>query len=207
MTVTFINKPAGQFAALTAKVSDAAPMPPVISAGTLRNDLLPGFSVGMVPLSTLVPAHHPVRKPSQRQVARVARSIRRFGFRNPVMLGKDCEIIDGHIRVEAARRLGLKEIPCITVEDLSNADISLLRITQNRLQERGDWDEQALKIEFAFLLEFEPDLTVTGFDAPEIDRLLVLDDLGLDEADPLGLFAGHRFAEHQVVFGFCHSAE
>lgn len=158
---------------------------PSDSRSAERNDLQPEFKVEMVQLISLVRALHPVRKLSQRQVNRAVRSIQRFGFRIPPILGKGFEIIDGHVRVEAARRLGLKAIPCIIADDLSDVKIRALRIALNKLGERGEWDEQALKIEFAFLLEFEPDLSVTGFEAPEIDRILVLDDLGSDEADPL----------------------
>ncbi|MDI3338874.1 DNA methyltransferase [Defluviimonas aestuarii] len=192
MTITVINKPSDTApGAVPAPAASASAVPDesvdvsTKSPGTLRNDLLPDLTVGMVPLSTLVSARHSVRKMSQPQVARVARTIRRFGFRNPVLLGRNCEIIDGHIRVEAARRLGMKEIPCVVAGDLSEEGIRFLRVALNRIQERGDWDEQALKFEFAFLLEFEPDLAVTGFEAPEIDRLLVLDDLASNEADPL----------------------
>jgi DNA modification methylase len=192
MGVTFINKPGGpapcagdatlsEMAVVSAKNGDTPAQP----AATLRNDLLPCITVEMVPLNTLVVAHNPVRKLRTAQVARTARSIRRLGFRDPVLIGKEGEIIDGHTRVEAARRLGLEKVPCIIAEDLSPDEIRLLRIALNRVQERGEWDERALKLELAYLLEFEPDLTVTGFEAPEIDRLLVLDDSGDDEADPL----------------------
>ncbi len=194
MGVTFINRPATKgpdtepedlATKAAAKTSGKGNEPAKVTPKKLRNDLLPEVMVKTVPISELVSARHPVRKPSKNQLARVARSIRSVGFCNPPLIYKDGEIIDGHIRVEAAKFLGLKEIPCIIAEDLSEEEIIIVRIAVNRIQERGEWDEQALKLELAFLLEFEPDLTVTGFDAPEIDRILVLDDLGPDETDPL----------------------
>ena len=112
-----------------------------------------------------------------------------MGFRVPPLIRNDGEIIDGHKRVEAARSLEIKEIPCIVVDDVTEDEVSLIRIAVNRVQERGAWDEPALKLELAYLLEFEPDLTVTGFEAPEIDRLVVLDDVGSDEEDPLDKLA------------------
>ena len=156
---------------------------------TLHNDLLPEFTVETRKLGTLVTAKKSVRKTSKRQVARVARAIRALGFRNPPLVGEDGEIIDGHTRVEAARAVGLKEIPCIVVGDLSEQEIQLLRIALNRIQERGEWDEPALKMEMVYLLEFEPDLTVTGFEAPEIDRLVILDDAETGEPEPLDKLA------------------
>ncbi|MGK7653926.1 ParB N-terminal domain-containing protein [Roseovarius sp. B08] len=146
---------------------------------------MPNVIVETIPISKLVSAKQRVRKVSKRQIARAARSISSFGFCDPPLIGKEREIIDGHIRVEAARSLGLKEILCIIAEDLSDEEIRLLRIAVNRIQERGEWDEPALKLQIAYLLELETDLTVTGFEAPEIDRLVVLDDVGSDEANPL----------------------
>lgn len=193
MTVTFINAPksmqpksgaepdAAQNGVSAAKVVEG----PINKAAALRNDLTPEIKIEIVPLSSVALARHPVRKQSKGQISRATRSIQRFGFRDPILLGKDFEIIDGHVRVEAARRLGFTAIPCIIASDLSDDDIRVLRIAKNRIQERGEWDEQALKLEFAFILEFEPDLTVTGFEDQEVDRILILDDHGPDEADPL----------------------
>lgn len=193
MTARSRNKPPGAGSRLAEEDT-----PPEIHAGMTgglgasggiadkrRNDLAPTLKFEMAKVCDLKPAHHPVRQPSTRQVARATQSIRRFGFRDPVLLGTGLKIIDGHVRVEAARKLGLAEIPCIIADDLSEEEIRLLRIALNRIQERGEWDEAGLKLEFSFLLEFEPDLSVTGFDAPEIDRILVLDDLGPEEANPL----------------------
>lgn len=194
MVVNFITKPTAknpntetECAAKTAgtQTSGKGAEPAKTASKKLRNDLLPKLTLETVPISHLVSARHPVRKTSNSQIARVARIIRSVGFRDPPLIGKDREIIDGHIRVEAARSLGLKEILCIIAEDLSDEEVRLLRIAVNRIQERGEWDEPALKLELAYLLEFEPDLTVTGFEAPEIDRLIVLDDVDTDEANPL----------------------
>ena len=231
MGITFINKPTGKGSDIDLKDAvtkaadaiDAKKVEPVaIAKKKLRNDLLPEFKVETRKLSTLTTAKHPVRKSSKRQIARVASSIRAMGFRDPALITKDGEIIDGHIRVEAARRLGLEEIPCIIVEDLSEEEIRILRIALNRIQERGEWDENALKLEMTYLLEFEPDLTVTGFEAPEIDRLLVLDDIGSEQTDPLDMLAGlpdpnetavarpgdlYHLGAHRVLCGNARSME
>ncbi|NOD36627.1 MULTISPECIES: DNA methyltransferase [unclassified Ruegeria] len=181
-----------------------------------RNDLLPNFIVEITDLAKLAAPNHQVRKPSKSQVAQVARSIRSLGFRDPPLVGVDGEIIDGETRVEAARAVGLKEIPCIVVGDLSEQKIRLLRIALNRIQERGEWNEAALKLEMVYLLEFEPDLTVTGFEAPEIDRLVILDDVEAGEPDPLDKIAplpkldaqavtrpgdAYHLGEHRVLCG------
>jgi len=193
MSITFTNKlaligpdtePDDAATEPAAKASGKGTEPAAVAPNKIPNDLLPKVTVQTMPIKKLVSARHPVRKASNSQIARVARSIRSSGFRNPPLIGKDGEIIDGHIRVAAGSFLGLKEIPCILVEDLSEAEMRLLRVALNRIQERGDWDEPALKLELSYLLEFEPDLTVTGFEAPEIDRLIVLDDIGSEQTDP-----------------------
>ncbi|CUJ83038.1 Modification methylase DpnIIB [Ruegeria denitrificans] len=199
MGITIKYKPAkmgpGEFPECTVTETSSATdvrgkEPTAVASKTLRNDLLPEFTVETRPLSTLIAARHPVRKSSKSQIARVAQSILSQGFRDPPLIEKDGEIIDGHIRVEAAKSLGFDEIPCVVSDCPSEEDKRLLRIALNRIQERGEWDESALKLELAFLLEFEPDLTVTGFEAPEIDRLVVLDNVGSEEEDPLDKLSG-----------------
>ncbi|MCV2866830.1 site-specific DNA-methyltransferase [Albidovulum sediminicola] len=193
MGVTFINKPNSKPTGTASQAPEnhgskptaANTATPAPAGGGRRNDLLPGLTIETWPVASLVGARNPVRKPSKKQVARACRSIQRLGFRVPPLVCADGEIIDGHARIEAARQLGLERVPCIVVKDLTPDQIRLLRLAVNRLQERGEWDEQALKLEFAYLLEFEPDLVVTGFEAPEIDRILVLDDGGPEETDPL----------------------
>ncbi|KUJ76916.1 hypothetical protein AVO45_10525 [Ruegeria marisrubri] len=139
---------------------------------TGRNDLLPDLTIDQVPITNLKSAKHPVRKLPTRQIARVEASMRENGFVVPVLLGKDDEILDGHIRIEAARRLGLKSAPCIRIDHLDSRAQRALRIALNKIQETGEWDERALRFELAYQLEFGTELTVLGFEAPEIDCLL-----------------------------------
>lgn len=188
MPVRFVTKTKDTYEAAAGdgtSVLKATPDSLKVSSQCLKSDLLPKLKMEVIPLNALVSSPQSVRKTSKHQLARVVRSMRRFGVQHPILISADYEIIDGQTRVGAARKLGLKEIPCVVVDDLSEDEIRLLSIALNRIQERGEWDDQALKLEFAHLLEFEPDLTVTGFEAPEIDKLLVLDGLGSDEVDPL----------------------
>jgi DNA modification methylase len=192
MTVTFINSPNGTGVAKPA-------IPPAKTNGGLRqtstagpglkkrNDLLPKMSVVTVKIKDLLSARNPVRKLSNRQIGKARRSIAAFGFRNPVLIGEDREIIDGHTRVEAARQLGLTEVHCIIADDLSEAELRALRIALNRIQETGEFDEQALKLEFVWQLDHGTDLAITGFESQEIDHIINLD-LGGEGKDPLDEF-------------------
>ena len=151
-----------------------------------RNDLLPQLAVSYVPIDELRQAQRRVRSADLAQVARIRASIEKFGVCQPILIGKDRTIVHGHGVVEAARAAGLTRIPVIAVEHLSPAELRLLSITLNRLGETGRWDEEALRTEFAELIDLGEDVVVSGFEAAEIDFLLLDDELddGAGELDP-----------------------
>lgn len=139
--------------------------------GQIRNDLLPEIKIEKRPVKDLKESKKRVRKTKPKHVKRLERSIKQFGFTNPV-LTRGHEIVDGHTRLAAARVLGLEKIPCIDISHLTEDDARLLRLALNKLQEQGSWDEAALALEFAYHLEVNTDLSVTGFEAWEIDTAL-----------------------------------
>jgi hypothetical protein len=136
-----------------------------------RNDLLPKLAVSYVPIDELRQAPRRVRRAHAEQVARIRASIEKFGVCQPVLIAKDRTIVHGHGVVEAARAAGLTEIPVIFVEHFSPAEQRLLSITLNRTGETGQWDEEALRIEFAELIDLGENVVVSGFEAAEIDFL------------------------------------
>lgn len=77
---------------------------------------------------------------SKRQIAQIAESIRRFGFTNPVLVSGDGEIIAGHGRVEAAKLLGLTEVPTLALDHLSAADRRAYVLADNKLALNAGWD-------------------------------------------------------------------
>jgi DNA modification methylase len=99
----------------------------------------------------------------------------------PILIDRDKTVIAGHGRLEAARRLGMSSVPTILVDHLSPAQARALRIADNRLAELSDWNREALQIEFADLMELSLegelnfDLTITGFEMPEIDLIIGVD--------------------------------
>lgn len=140
----------------------------------VRNDLLPELKINYLPITTLKSARRQVRKPTPEQLTRIVASVSAFGLL-PIIIDRDAHVIDGHLVVEAARQLGLDRVPCIRMEHLSDEEVRLLTITLNRLQERGEWDIDALAIEFREL-ELDFDLTLTGFSLPEVDAIMVMAD-------------------------------
>ena len=114
------------------------------------------------------------RTHSKDQVRKIAESIRMFGFTTPVLIDTKNTIIAGHGRVAAARLLGIDRVPTIRLESLSDDQIRAFMIADNRLAEKAGWDEAILAIEFQHLLTVDSklDVTLTGFDIPEIDLIL-----------------------------------
>lgn len=137
-------------------------------------------------LTALQPRAGNPRTHSKRQIEQVAASIRRFGFTNPILIDKNGRVVAGHGRLEAAKLLGMSEVPTLKLAELSEADVRAYVIADNRLAEKAGWDRSLLGIEFKYLseLDFDFDLTLTGFELPEIDALISGVDLDEDEPDP-----------------------
>src|SRR5882672_6803049 len=125
------------------------------------------------------------RTHSKKQIAQIANAIRRFGFINPVLVDDANGIVAGHGRVEAAKVVGLDQVPTVRLSDMSEAEIRAYVIADNRLAENAGWDRTLLGIELQYLteLEIDFDVTVTGFDLPEIDLLIGDLSLGLNDSD------------------------
>ena len=104
-------------------------------------------------------------------VDKVAAAIREFGFRVPILAKSDKTVVDGHLRLKAAKKLGLETVPVILCDDMSEAQIKAFRISVNRVAEFADWDNDLLRIEFDALKELDFDLELTGFSLDEIDGL------------------------------------
>jgi DNA modification methylase len=122
------------------------------------------------------------RTHSDKQIAQIAASIRKFGFVNPVLISADGIVIAGHGRVEAAKQLGLLNVPTIELAHLSDAERRAYVIADNRLAELAGWDREILAIELQTLsdMNLDFDLEITGFETAELDILL---DGDVSEAD------------------------
>jgi hypothetical protein len=108
-------------------------------------------------------------------VDRMCGSIREFGFKIPCLVRNDGEIVDGHLRLKAARKLGISEIPVILCDEWTPAQVKAFRLMVNRSVTWAGWDEELLAFELQEIQEMDFDLNLTGFDPGEIDGLLALD--------------------------------
>jgi DNA modification methylase len=131
-------------------------------------------------IESLRPYARNARTHSRKQVEQIAASIGRFGFTNPVLISDDGEIIAGHGRVEAAKRLGWKAVPTLALSHLSEAERRAYVLADNKLALNAGWDKEILAIELQGLVDLEFDVELTGFSLAEID--LVLDEAS--DADP-----------------------
>lgn len=122
--------------------------------------------------SALKPYARNSRTHSRSQVGLIARSIKEYGFTNPILLSADGTIIAGHGRLEAAMSLGLDTVPTITLHGLSNAQQRALVLADNRIALDAGWDVEMLRVELADLKDEGFDLSLTGFGLEELDSLL-----------------------------------
>ena len=105
-------------------------------------------------------------------VDKIAGAIKEFGFRIPVVAKSDGLVVDGHLRLKAAKKLGLTEVPVILADDMTEAQIKAFRISVNRMAESAEWDNELLALELGEIGELGFDLDLTGFTADEIAALI-----------------------------------
>jgi ParB-like chromosome segregation protein Spo0J len=135
---------------------------------------LPTPSIEVWPIDRLVFYARNPRK-NDAVVDRMCSSIREFGFKVPVLARSSGEVVDGHLRLKAAKKLGITEVPVILCDEWTDAQVKAFRLMVNRSVAWADWDEELLALELADLNEVDFDLSLTGFDDPEInDRNLLV---------------------------------
>ncbi|MER9652470.1 ParB N-terminal domain-containing protein [Mesorhizobium sp. M0152] len=127
---------------------------------------------GTAIVADLVPYARNPRTHSADQVAKLCASIREFGFTNPVLIDEEGSIVAGHGRIMAANRLGMKEVPCVTLKGLSDAQKKALIIADNRLAEDAGWNDELLVGLLHDLNADGYDLELTGFSDDEIEDFL-----------------------------------
>ena len=120
---------------------------------------------------SLIPyARNPRR--NQAAISKVAASIKEFGFRQPVVVDSDYVVVVGHTRLEAAKILGLNEVPVHVAKDMTPAQAKAYRLADNRTGEDATWDFELLTLEIDDLREqFNGDLSAIGFDEGELENL------------------------------------
>jgi ParB-like chromosome segregation protein Spo0J len=140
-------------------------------------------------VSTLVSYPHNARTHSNHQLRQIACSITEFGFTNPILIDQNNTVVAGHGRLLAAQMLGMDRVPTIRLETLTQSQIRAYVLADNQLALNAGWDKSTLAIEFEYLLAVndEIDITVTGFEMPEIDLILQEASQATDPEDELSI--------------------
>ena len=214
---------------LTVPTAEKQPRQPLLfkkpSMGTHETFIL---DIAYQHLNQLQPHPQNAQTHSKHQIRQIAESIRIFGFTNPILVDNKNRIIAGHGRVEAVKSLGMTEVPTIRLDRLTEDQIRAYVIADNKLAENAGWDKEILAIELQYLMTLDCadfDVTITGFEVPEIDILLeeansaaskedevpepAFDQAPIAQPGDLWLLAKHRLlcgnslheASHQALMG------
>ena len=120
----------------------------------------------------LIPYVNNSRTHSEEQVNQIVASINEFGFTNPLLIDEKDNIIAGHGRLLASKKLKMEEVPCIVLSGLTEAQKKAYIIADNKMALNAGWDEELLKIELDNLKELDFDLELSGFNVDELDDIL-----------------------------------
>jgi DNA modification methylase len=152
-----------------------------------------------IPIGKIKPFEKNAKKHDKKQIDQVARSIERFGWAQPLVVDKANTLIIGHCRLLAAQQLGLKEVPVLTLEALSEKEVAALRLADNKLNE-SDWDMALVLPE---LKDLTPDLmALTGFNADLLIEPDEKDDVVPEDAPPVCKLGDvWQLGEHRVKCG------
>ena len=136
----------------------------------------PPSTLEMASVRALKPDAGNARTHSKKQIKEIANSIARFGYINPVIVDDRSRIVAGHARAEAAKLLGLRQVPVIRLQHLSEVEIRAYRLADNKLAQKAGWDRELLYGELAELEIALPkiglDLNITGFEPAEVDSII-----------------------------------
>jgi DNA modification methylase len=175
----------------------------------------PEIVVELWPLGRLIPYSRNPRK-NDHAIDRMAASISEFGFKIPILARSSGEVVDGHLRLKAAEKLGIQEVPVILCDEWADAQVKAFRLMVNRSVTWAEWDEELLAVEIGELKAIDFDLSLTGFEPVEIDGFLFGEEKGDGPEQEVPLLPEHAITlpgdlwmcgEHRVLCGDATSAD
>jgi hypothetical protein len=141
------------------------------------------MKIEIVDINTIKPYENNPRKLKDSAIEKVAKSIKEFGFRQPIVVDKEKIIVVGHTRYRASKKLGLTNVPITIADNLTPEQINAYRIADNRTNEEAEWDIELLKTELKDLQLKDFDLDLTAFDEDELNNFLFEEKEGLTDED------------------------
>ena len=164
------------------------------------------MEVKSLKLDSITPYGKNAKKHDKRQINNVAYSIKQYGFVQPIVVDRDGVIVIGHCRALAAKKLGMEEVPCVCVDDLTPEQVNALRLVDNKSNE-SDWDFDLLKVEL-------PELALSAFDfewglSDELNDSVVEDDYDpVLPAEPKSKIGDvYKLGNHRLMCGDSTSLE
>src|ERR1043166_686750 len=130
------------------------------------------MNIEFVPVAALRPYAGNARTHSARQIRKIAKSIREFGFNNPILASDDFTVIAGHGRLEAAKQLKMATVPVLRLSHMSKEQVRAYVLADNKLALEAGWDRDMLAIELQGLVDLNFDVELSGFETAEIDIVL-----------------------------------
>lgn len=127
-------------------------------------------------IDDLIPYINNSRTHSEEQINQIVASINEFGFTNPLLIDEKDNIIAGHGRLLASKKLKIDEVPCIVLSGLTEAQKKAYIIADNKMALNAGWDDELLKIELENLKELDFDLELTGFNIDELDDIFQVEE-------------------------------
>lgn len=153
------------------------------------------LTVEQWPIDKLIPYARNPRK-NDEQVDRMVSAIKEFGFRIPIIARSDGSVVDGHLRLKAAHKLGLKDVPVALADELTPAQVKAFRLLANKSANWAEWDISMLAGEFKDLAESGYDLDLTGFNLVEIGDVVESLDINFSGESAKGIktdsFGGNK---------------
>lgn len=179
---------------------------------------MPSLQIQYRPVELLIPYARNAKQHSDAHVAQIAASITEFGWGAPILVDGQNNVIAGHGRLLAARKLGMAQVPVVPMEHLTEIQRKALILADNKIGENGSWDDDLLGLELAELQEAGFDLGLTGFSADEWDKLIAGDPSndGLTDEDQVPEIAETAISksgdiwvlgEHKLLCGDATKAE
>ena len=143
------------------------------------------LNVEYLATSSLVPDPANARIHSQRQLTRLGAGVAEHGFTNPILVDENKKVIAGHARLEVALALGMKAVPCVRIDHLTEPQKIALALGDNKFGDMSEFDPQALAAQLKQLCDIEFNIELTGFETAEVDILLELPGISVSDPDDI----------------------
>lgn len=130
----------------------------------------------MIDIALIIASNKSLRKHYRKQLQKIINAIKKFGFTNPLLVDKQLRIIAGELRLLAAKELGMKQIPVIILEDLTDEEAEAIRILDNRIAEDSEWNYENLQEVIENLGKFDICFEDLGFETVDYDKIILFND-------------------------------